>query len=83
MSARAIAHDCATYLYRLRGYDYGNTMPCECGRQFTLRPLTRWRVVVFWRGYDSAEGDVWLRNRRAERAGRREQTLRRREWNRG
>lgn len=87
MTRHKARHACADYLYELREYRLGDTVYCSCNRQWTLRPLTWVRVVASWlrpivATHDSDER-VWVRDRKAERAARRERILREREARRG
>lgn len=84
MASRLTAdHDCATYLYGQGFRTLGDTVICRCGSHWVLCEITRLLAVMWWRWHDSQHGGlVWVRDKPAERAARREQTLKAREWRR-
>lgn len=83
MSHALEIHDCATSLRRRDARTIGDTIICACTHHFTLRPVTRWLEWQPWRWHESSNPPlVWVRDKAAERAYRRERTLRAREWRR-
>lgn len=87
MSRKLARHACADHIHGLRHRSVNDTMPCTCGRMYTLRLLTLAVAVTTWfrTAVECIDSDqqVWVRNRAAERAARRERILREREWRRG
>lgn len=83
MKHALVAHDCATYLYGQPFRTLGDAIICRCGSHWVLQEMTFWLTVARWRWHYSQHGNVWVRDRGAERAARRERILRAREWRRG
>ncbi len=83
MRHRLAVHDCATELHGSAFRTLGDRVVCTCGTRWTLTELTFWLNITRWRWHESKHGNVWVRDKAAEKAARREQILRAREWRRG